>query len=66
MQTPSYQRNAQKAAQAERNKDYPMAVVFWGKAASKASSDADRHWADCRREHCKKHSEEWLCTILNC
>lgn len=59
MQTPNYQRNAHKAAQAERAHDYPMAVVYWEKSAYSASSERDRHWAACRYDHCKRLAEDW-------
>jgi hypothetical protein len=59
MQTPEYARNAHKAAQAERAKDYPMAVVFWQKAAQSECTDKQRHWAECRCQHCNRFVGEW-------
>ena len=54
MQTPNYQKNTAKAAQAEQIKDFPMAAVFWNKAAHSPCTNKQRHWAECRLEHCNK------------
>ena len=59
MQTPNYARNAHKAAQAERAKDYPMAAVYWNKAARSECTEKQRHWAECRCHNCKRFVEEW-------
>ena len=59
MQSPNYARNAHKAAQAERQHDYPMAVVFWQKAAKSECTDKQRHWAECRCQHCNRFVEMW-------
>lgn len=54
MQSPNYQRNTHKAAQAEKAQDFPMAAVYWHNASESECTAKQRHWANCRYEHCTK------------
>jgi len=56
MQTANYQKNTAKAAQAEQMKDFPMAAVYWNNAANSPCTSKQRHWAECRFEHCSKEA----------
>ena len=59
MQTHDYQKYTQRAARAERDQDYPMAAVFWGKAKESACTMRQKHWAECRCEHCAIMGADW-------